>query len=258
LLLADGASITRMDPDGRNAAVLVSDQSASVVSLSACGNRYLALSWAGHAGGNNAVIWRTNADGSAPKALTSGIYDTSPLCSPDGKWVYYIDRPGISHVMRVPLDGGQSGPIPGADIPTQFGIEGIAYITPDSKSIAFIVDVVDPVTSLAHTKLAVLPVDGSSPATPRLLELDPRIGSARNVSAIVQSVPGSSAIGFPITQDGVSNLWLQPLDGSPGHQVTHFPSEVIADFHWSPDGKTIAIIREHDVADVVLLKDSNP
>jgi serine/threonine protein kinase len=259
LLVADGASITRMDPDGHNAAVLVSDANAGLLSLSSCGDHYLVLSWAGHVPGNNTgIIWRTNADGSAPKPLSSGIYDTSPLCSPDGKWVYFIDRPGISHLMRVPLDGGKAEPVPGSDIPNQFGIEGIAYVTPDNKNLAFIVDVVDPVTSLAHTKLAVLPVDGSSPATPRLLELDPRIGSARNISSIVQPVPGTSAVAFPITQDGVSNLWMQPLDGTPGHQVTHFPSEVIADFHWSPDGKTLAVIREHDVADVVLLKDSNP
>jgi len=259
LLVADGASITRLDPDGRNAAVLVSDPSASLISLSSCGDRYLVLSWAGHAPGTNTgIIWRTNADGSAPKALSSGIFDTSPLCSPDGKWVYFIDRPGISHIMRVALEGGKAEPVPGADIPNQFGIEGIAYFTPDSKNIAYIVDVVDTVTSLAHTKLAVLPVDGSSPPTPRLLELDPRIGSARNVSAFVKSVSGTSSVAFPITQDGVSNLWVQPLDGSPGHQVTHFTSEVIADFHWSPDGKSLAVIREHDVADVVLLKDNNP
>jgi serine/threonine protein kinase len=258
LLVADGASITRMDPNGHNVAVLVADPGASVLSFSSCGDHYLVLSWAGHAGTNTGIIWRTNADGSAPKALSSGIYDTNPLCSPDGKWVYFIDRPGTSHLMRVPLEGGKVEPVPGADIPNQFGIEGIAYVTPDSKSLSFIVDVVDPVTSLAHAKLAAVALDGSSPATPRLLELDPRIESARYLSPVVQLVPGSSSVAYPITQDGVSNLWLQPLDGSPGHQVTRFPSEVIADFHWSPDGKALAVIREHDVADVVLLREGNP
>ncbi|MGA8442183.1 MAG: hypothetical protein WB762_33430 [Candidatus Sulfotelmatobacter sp.] len=45
--------------------------------------------------------------------------------------------------------------------------------------------------------------------------------------------------------------------GSPGHQLTRFPAEKITDFHWSPGGKTLAVIREHDVADVVLLRDGN-
>ena len=43
-----------------------------------------------------------------------------------------------------------------------------------------------------------------------------------------------------------------------GEDVNHFTSEFfISDFHWSPDGKTLAIIREHDVADVVLLREGN-
>jgi serine/threonine protein kinase/Tol biopolymer transport system component len=255
LLVSDGASLTRMDPDGQNAAVLLGDAGAALLSIAPCGDRYIVLSWAGHAGTNAGRIWRANADGSAPKQLSSGVFDTGPLCSPDGKWVYFIDRPGISHLLRVPIDGGKTEPVPGAEIPHQFGIEGIAYVSPDSKNLSLIVDVVDPVTSLAQTKLAVLALDGS--AGPRLLELDARIGSARNLSPVVQPLPGSNAVVYPITQDGVSNLWVQPLDGTPGHQFTHFPSEVITDFHWSPDGKTLAVIREHDVADVVMLREQN-
>jgi hypothetical protein len=35
----------------------------------------------------------------------------------------------------------------------------------------------------------------------------------------------------------VENILLQPLDGSPGHQVTDFTSENISQFQWSQDGK---------------------
>ena len=107
-------------------------------------------------------------------------------------------------------------------------------------------------TSLAATKLAVIAVDGSG--TPRLIDVDPRIGSVAFLA--VQPLPGSNALACPITQDGISNLWVQPLDGSPGHQLTHFPSESITDFRWSPNGKTLAVIREHNISDVVMLKDS--
>jgi hypothetical protein len=46
------------------------------------------------------------------------------------------------------------------------------------------------------------------------------------------------------------------LDGTPGRQITHFPSEQINSYAWSPDGKSIALIRRYDAADVALLKEA--
>ena len=54
----------------------------------------------------------------------------------------------------------------------------------------------------------------------------------------------------------MDNLWLQPLDGSPGHQITNFPTEHIVNFHFSPDGKSLGILRDHLDSDVVLLRES--
>jgi Tol biopolymer transport system component len=70
-------------------------------------------------------------------------------------------------------------------------------------------------------------------------------------------VPNANVLAYKISENGTDNLWLQPLDGSAGRQLTHFTSEKITDFHWSPDGKTLAVVREHDVADVVLLREGN-
>jgi hypothetical protein len=46
------------------------------------------------------------------------------------------------------------------------------------------------------------------------------------------------------------------LDGSAGRQITNFPAELISAYHWSPDGKSIAVIREHTDSDVVFLHDT--
>jgi eukaryotic-like serine/threonine-protein kinase len=59
-----------------------------------------------------------------------------------------------------------------------------------------------------------------------------------------------------IRDKGAENLWMQPLNGSPGRQITNFPSSEILDFRWSPDGKMLAIIRESLTSDVVLLRDT--
>ena len=59
-----------------------------------------------------------------------------------------------------------------------------------------------------------------------------------------------------MSEHGIDNLWLQPLDGSKGRQLTNFTSEEIGKtFHWSPDGSKLAVIRGHLDSDVVLIRD---
>jgi Tol biopolymer transport system component len=255
LLVADAASITRMDPDGHNAAALIADPNAFILGFSSCASRYLLLAWWFHTGSTKITIWRASADGAAPKQLTTGGFDTNPVCSPDGKWAYYIDRPGTSRLMRVPVDGGTAEPVPGTAVPDQFGIEAISFVSADGKSLGYVVDVADPVTHDARASFAIAGLDGAS--RPRLLELDPRFAGSQVLAPSTQLVPNANALAYKISENGADNLWIQPLDGSPGHQLTHFPSERITDFHWSPDGKSLAVVREHDVADVVLLREGN-
>ena len=51
--------------------------------------------------------------------------------------------------------------------------------------------------------------------------------------------------------------WLQPLDGSKGRQITDFTAEHIYDFHWSFDGKQLALVRGHTDSDVVLIRENH-
>jgi hypothetical protein len=60
-----------------------------------------------------------------------------------------------------------------------------------------------------------------------------------------------------VVKDKVSNLWMQPLDESPGHQITNFTSDLITGFRWSPDRKTLAVLRTHNTSDVVVLRETN-
>jgi Tol biopolymer transport system component len=74
----------------------------------------------------------------------------------------------------------------------------------------------------------------------------------------VRFTPDGKAVVYPIRDQGADNLWLQPLDGSRGKQLTNFKSEEIRDFHWSFDGSKLALIRGHTDSDVVLLQESKP
>jgi eukaryotic-like serine/threonine-protein kinase len=64
------------------------------------------------------------------------------------------------------------------------------------------------------------------------------------------------AVVYPFRDKDADNLWLQPLDGSPGKQVTNFKSEFIADLRWSFDGSKLAMLRGHTDSDVVLIRAS--
>jgi eukaryotic-like serine/threonine-protein kinase len=254
LLIAANDKVTRIDPDGQNSTVLLSDPNAGILSLAPCGDRYLLLSWAFH-DGNSINIWRTNADGSSPKQLSSQFFETNPTCSPDQKWVYYLDRPALK-LMRVSIDGGKPELVP-SDVANRFGINSIDFVSGDGKFLSMGVDISDPSTNDALTELETVNLDPATKAAPQLRLLDHRYGEMRNLGQRVQMMPGGKAVVYSINENGVDNLWVEPLDGSAGHPLTHFSSELISDFHWSPDGKTLAIIREHDEADVVLLREGS-
>ena len=98
-------------------------------------------------------------------------------------------------------------------------------------------------------KIALL--DLSSGKSPHLIEADERISSGG-----LSFTPDGKAVAYPIRENGVDNLWVQPLSGgSAGRQITSFNSERILTFRWSPDGKSLAILRSHTDSDVVLIRD---
>jgi hypothetical protein len=108
--------------------------------------------------------------------------------------------------------------------------------------------------SIAHPDLVTVNLENGAIA-PRQEPLDARFATAYVLNPRVQLMPDGNAVVYPITENGVDNLWVQPLGHSPGHQLTHFTSHEISDFHWSPDGKTLAIVRQHHEADAVLLRE---
>jgi Tol biopolymer transport system component len=63
------------------------------------------------------------------------------------------------------------------------------------------------------------------------------------------------SVAYIVRDQGVDNIFVQPLDGSPGHEITNFTSQHISAFQWSPDGKTLAVARAQNISDVVLLRE---
>jgi serine/threonine protein kinase/Tol biopolymer transport system component len=257
LLVSDGQSLQRMNLDGEQRSTILNDPDSWIVDIAGCGYRYIVLSWAFHGGTNQVHLWRTNADGSNPTQLTNGIFDQYPVCSPDGKWVYYYDSVGPHFSLRVPLEGGQSETVPGSDVHGSYGFGAGQAISPDGKRLVFNTDITPSDNpQAAVSKLALVPLDSSSQSFPILLQPDPRIATGSNgFTNAMTFTPDGKFVAHIVRDQGVDNIFVQPLDGSPGHQITNFTSQHISEFHWSPDGKTLAIARAQKTSDVVLLRE---
>lgn len=243
-LYFDG-NLDRISPDGTNHATLLSDPSNEITAPEGCvGNAYVVFAWGPHGDSNNTNIWRVNSDGSNPKQLSHGAADFAPRCSPDGRWVYFCDYRNI-RIDRVSIDGGSSEVVPGTTAPkTTVGSVMVSF-SPDAKLLSYVYLIGE-----GEIKFALVDLDSGPQPGVRSLNPDPR-GSGEP-----QFTPDSKALMYPINENGVDNLWLQPLDGSPGRQITSFTSGTIRESRFSPDGKTLGIFRSHIDSDIVLLHDN--
>ena len=245
LLVSDAVSLVRIDTDGNNRTTLLRD--ADISAPSACGTRYLVFAWRFRRGTNAVHIWRTDADGSNPVQLTNGKADYYPVCSLDLKWVYYLDADTLQP-WQVPLNGGRAELVPESIVSNTVGNSRFG-ISPDGKLAVYAVAMASPVGPAM--KVALLSLGLERVSTPRLFNPDQRI----SISGGLQFTPDGNAVAYPITENGVENIWVQPLDGSMGRQITNFKSEKIRQFHWSVDGKTLGILRNKYDSDVVLIHD---
>lgn len=248
IYFGDGGNLLRISTDGSNKATLLSDPASQVLGATGCtGGRYAVVVWAGHLSSNKVNIWRVDPDGSNPKQLTDGMVDIIPICSPDGEWAYYQDLHDF-RTKRVPIEGGTPEIVPGTVVPGALPDAGLD-ISRNGKLLAFPAGKSEKGV-LKHI-VVLVNLDGQPATQRRVLDAD-----ARTTQNALRLTPDGKAVIYPIRENGVDNLWLQPLDGAQGRQITNFSSDAINMLEFSPDGKTLGVLRSHLESDVVLLRDT--
>jgi eukaryotic-like serine/threonine-protein kinase len=251
LIFTDSTRLLRTGVGQSAPTRLVGDPNAAFVEVAGCGNHQLVFSWAFHGGTNSTNIWRANTDGSSPSKVTDGKNDRSPVCSTDEKWVYYWNQ-DAQQLWRAPLSGpGTPGMLAGSAVPRTVPVETSLSPSPDGKTLAYVLATIPtPEDPYPQYKIALLDLSGT--AAPRLIDADERISNGG-----LSFTPDGKAVTYAIRESGVDNVWLQPLAGLAGRQITHFTAEQIVGFRWSPDGQSLGVLRGHTDSDVVLIRESS-
>jgi len=184
-------------------------------------------------------VWRSEADGSGLHQLTTGKNDQFPECSPDAKTLFYIDVTADAY-MKVPAAGGKP-----ERFSTLFPETSSLYdIAPDGKTVVL------GTYDFKEEKPVMALVALDSGQLLRKFEYDVRH------DGVVRFSPDGKGIVYPIYEKGAENLWLQPVDGSPGRQITNFSSLKIYSYEWTPDGHSLALVRGDAPTDLALIHDT--
>jgi TolB protein len=181
-------------------------------------------------------------DGSAPVALTRGPHETSPSVSPDGKWVYFhTNRSGVRTVWRVSIDGGE---------PEQLTTTSSSWPSVSPDGAQFACSWWDP--SQPRARIAIVTVGEASPSA--LLDIPVNFWPGSN-NHRTRWTSDARALTFVRREDGIADIWRQPVDGAPAEPVTRFSERPeIFWFAWSHDGRDLACARGSITSHVVLIE----
>jgi Tol biopolymer transport system component len=183
-------------------------------------------------------IWIADASGANARQLTHAGNVGAPAFTPDGRSIIFINFDESQYAWRMPVDGS-APPVRLTNAPTSRALP-----SPDGAQLLVRLRSRDPKTPLWRT--AVMPMSGGEP---RYFDA-PRFGGR----LVVQWHPNGRAFVYLDDKDGISNVWMQDLDGGAPRQLTFFDSAEIFTFDLSNDGKSVALARGESTRDAVLIE----
>jgi Tol biopolymer transport system component len=220
------------------------------------------------AGGRDG-IWIMEADGKNRKQLTtSETVDYNPSVTMDGRHVVFVsERTGAPTIWVMDIEGSNQRNLGVTGFNPQAGDGWVVYpnrqslwksqigggepvqlseqqlircaVSQDGKMVACSLE--EPGSPI---RLAVLPIDGSSPAKIFDVKFD--------LPARMRWTPDGRAVTYIGRQEGFDDIWSQPTDGGEPKKITNFRADEIFSFDWSPDNRLV-ISHGTSTSDVVLI-----
>jgi Tol biopolymer transport system component len=191
-------------------------------------------------GGQSLWVRQTATDGNVqivPPAKTNYL---SLEFSSDGNYVYYALQDFSLNQISA-LGGAAKQLFDGANK------SSAVKFSPDGKQIAFIY-----YKDKKQSGIIIIPFDGGEPV--KMFDLKRQV--VEGGKSPLQWTPDGRAINYLVLDNGVSNIWRQPIDGGASAQVTNFTTDQIFNFAFSPDGSQLALSRGAFNSDVVLIENA--
>jgi Tol biopolymer transport system component/tetratricopeptide (TPR) repeat protein len=187
-------------------------------------------------------IWTMDTEGGNLKQLTNEANDSNwPVWTPDGQSIVYhhIASKGYQTIWKIPAAGGTP-----VQLTDHFSMR--PDVSPKDGSIAcwYAEEAGNP-----KWELAVLPPDGGAPLK-RFA-----IPATTSVDSTLRWTADGKGISYADVQGGVSNIWIQSVEGGPPRQITNFNSDRIFSLDWSDRGD-LTYSRGLRTYDIVLITDS--
>jgi Tol biopolymer transport system component len=172
-------------------------------------------------------------DGSSSRPL-GPAYAGTPAFTPDGTQLAFVSGTQAQRIIAImPIQGGQARAVTKTSAVSP-------SISNDGKWLACICGI-----SGAGLEMCVVPMSGGAP------EKTFRFAYANNT--IVRWSPDNKSLWFSGVVGDRSNVYEQPLDGSPPRKLTNFHELIAANFVPLPDGKSLSVVRIDLIRDAVLL-----
>jgi serine/threonine protein kinase/Tol biopolymer transport system component len=224
----------KINPDGSDAQQLTTDVGNSTFPSVSPDGRFIVFD--AHRNSTGVGVWRLDTRDGSLKQLTFGQLDLDPRFSPSGQEVIFSSiQSGKRTLWKVSIEGGE---------PTQLltVLSEYPQLSPDGKwlSCSYRDE-----ASGAPARYAVLPIAGGAPIAAFDIPTTPW--------RLVKWLPDSSALTYPVLNNGVANIFSQSPKGGSPKKITDFKSNHIFAFDWSPDGKWLALARGLETREIVLI-----
>jgi Tol biopolymer transport system component len=199
---------------------------------SGCGADTVVL--AGASRRSEVAIYSMRLDGSGLTQLTKGPQDFTPECTPDGKWIFYLDNSDLDSpvLMRQSRKSGASEKV----------AQGRPWydLSPDGRLLAS-------ASVGAGTQIEIASTD--------TLQTIRRLPLIKSNEFVPFAFSGDSKSVFYEAANGAdAKIWRQGFDASSPVLVANLPGKTVNAMRPSPDGTKLGLVLESPASEAVLLR----